>query len=327
MSNTLTVAVLAGGRSQEHDVSLRSSEAVAAGLRQSGYVVREITIEHNGRWFCNGKQLQLTPGDGLLDVDLVFPVLHGPYGEDGTVQGLLELLAVPYVGSGVAASAVCMDKILSKDLFASIDVSQVTYCGVLKAAWGSDPAAQIRQIQRLGLPVFVKPARMGSSFGVSCVNSEDQLSDALQAAFAIDERVIVEAASTGLEVECALFEQGDQLRISQPGEIVLTAQTEHGWYDHEAKYTEGGMQLVIPARISEVAAQRVSELAREAFHYAGCKQLARIDFFVEGDTVLLNEINTMPGFTKTSVYPKLWAASGVEFVNLVDGLCQAAMGE
>ena len=305
----MRVAVLAGGRSSEHEVSLASGASVREGLGQAGHDPVAVELARDGTWSCDGEAVALRPGGGLLGCDVAFPVLHGPFGEDGTVQGLLELLDVPYVGSGVAASAVCMDKLLFKDLMARARIPQVAY------ARAGDTAAA----EALGRPCWVKPARLGSSVGIVRVGEDDDLGDAVRSALEHDPHVIVEAHATGLEVECSIL--GGE--ASEPGEIVLRKGA--GWYDYEAKYEPGGMELVVPARISEAARDRVRELARRAFALAGCDGLARVDFFVDGDEVLLNELNTMPGFTQTSVYGKLWAATGVEYVELVDRLVRLAV--
>ena len=312
--------MLAGGRSSEHDVSLASAAGVRAGLRAAGHETLEVRISREGRWTHDDAPLCLTPAGGLLDADVVFPALHGPYGEDGVVQGLLECLDVPYVGAGVLASALCMDKVLAKDLLAGAGVPQVDYVGVRDANWRSSPGASLDSLERLGLPVFVKPARLGSSVGIGKVSAPADLPAALELAFEHDPLVIVEAMASGLEVECSVL-GGDLTRASLPGEIVLAAE----WYDLAAKYEPGGMELVVPARISPTAQQRVRRLACEAFDRFGVSGLARVDFFVDGETVLLNELNTMPGFTQTSVYAKLWEATGIPYAELVDELCRQAI--
>jgi D-alanine-D-alanine ligase len=309
------VAVLAGGRSSEHEVSLNSAAAIEAGLRSAGHTVDVISLERDGRWHHQGRQIALRPGGGIMGADAVWPALHGAYGEDGTVQGLLELLDVPYVGAGVLASALCMDKVVFKDVLAGTSVPQVRYLA-LREGDGLDA------VDALGYPVFVKPARAGSSKGIAKVSSHDELPAAVDAAFAIDNVLIVEALATGMEVECAVLGHGASAEASVPGEIVLP---EADWYDYEAKYSEGGMELVVPARISASATARVQSLAVETFTRAGCSGLARVDFFVDGEDVLVNEINTMPGFTEFSVYPKLWEASGVAFGELCDRLVQIAL--
>jgi D-alanine-D-alanine ligase len=229
-------------------------------------------------------------------------VLHGPFGEDGSVQGLLELLGVAYVGAGVLASAVCMDKLVFKDLMRAHGIPQVDY------ATGGDSA--------LEPPVFVKPSRLGSSVGISKAEDAAQLRTALATAFEHDPRVIVEALSPGIEVECAVL-GNEEAEASQPGEIVIAG----GWYDYEAKYSPGGMTLQFPARLDDGVREQVRELAVRVFKLADCAGLARVDFFVEdGTRVLVNELNTLPGFTATSVYPKLWELSGVPFPELCDRL-------
>ncbi len=317
-AQALSVAVLAGGRSAEHDVSLSSGRAVREGLQAAGHEVLWVQVERDGSWHHEGQLLSVCPGEGLLEVDVVFAALHGPFGEDGTVQGLLETLAVPYVGAGVAASAVCMDKVLFKELMGAAGVDQVEYVGVRERRWRMAPEQVLAEIARLGLPVFVKPAHFGSSLGIAKVVGAEQLPEALDQAFAHDALVIVEALAEGIEVECGVL---GPAFASEPGEIVFAGD----WYDYAAKYTPGGMQLVLPARITASARERVRELAVEAFEYAGCEGLARVDFFVDGERVLVNELNTMPGFTPTSVYAKLMDASGFAYPDLLDRLCRLAI--
>jgi D-alanine-D-alanine ligase len=313
------VAVLAGGRSSEHDVSLDSAASVREGLAAAGHDVTWVDLGRDGSWTCDGEEVALRAGGGLLGADAVFPALHGPFGEDGTVQGMLELLDVAYVGSGVLASALCMDKITFKDVMGRSGLPQVAYWS-LDSATGialADPAA-------LSYPCWVKPARLGSSVGIARVDAPDDLEAAVEAAAAHDPRVIVEASARGIEVECSVLGPTDAPQASQPGEILLGG-GEGAWYDYEAKYAPGGMELVVPARVSEAARERVRELAVTAFRLAGCSGLARADFFVDGDDVLLNELNTMPGFTQTSVYGKLWAHSGVPYPELCDRLVRIAV--
>lgn len=312
----MRVAVIGGGRSSEHDVSLRSAAAVAEGLAAGGHDVASITVARDGSWRHEGRPLELTPGRGLLDADAAFPALHGPFGEDGTVQGLLELLDVPYVGAGVLSSALCMDKVLFKDLLGAAGVPQVGYGSVREAAWRAAPEAVIAGLEPLGLPVFVKPARLGSSVGIGKANDEGELSRALGVAFRHDPLVIVEAHSPGVEIECSVLGL-DHPQVSVAGEIALVGAD---WYDYEAKYTPGAMELIVPARVSPRAHAEIERLAVETFLRIGGAGLARVDFFVEGDRVLVNELNTMPGFTQTSVYPKLWAASGIAFPELCEKL-------
>jgi len=317
------VAVLAGGRSSEHAVSLSSAESVRDGLAEAGHDVVWVQLARDGRWLHDGQEVALRAGRGLLSCDVAFPVLHGPFGEDGTVQGLLELLDVPYVGAGVLGSALCMDKLLFKELMGAAGIPQVAFVGLDERRWQSQPEAVRADVRALGFPCWVKPARLGSSVGILPVAREDDLETAVGQALEHDPRVIVEAAAAGVEVECSVLGPGTGAQASEPGEIVLT--DGHAWYDYAAKYTPGGMELVVPARVSPTARARVRELALRAFRQASCDGLARADFFVDGERVLLNELNTMPGFTATSVYGKLWAASGVPYPELVDRLVALAV--
>ena len=304
----MKVAVLGGGRSSEHDVSLASAESVRVGLAEGGHEPVEVLIERDGRWTHAGAPLTLEPSGGLLDADAVFPALHGPFGEDGTVQGLLELLDVPYVGAGVLASSVSMDKAVFKELMAAHGVPQGDYA-VVRA--GGAPTT-------FGPPAFVKPARLGSSVGISKAVSEVDLDRAIELAFEHDPVVVVERLIEGMEVECSVLGNGDP-QASMPGELVINSD----WYDYETKYTDGGMELVVPARTPHVEAVR--RLAVEVFKIVGCAGMARVDFFVTEDGVLVNELNTIPGFTATSVYAKLWEASGVPYPELLDRLLALAL--
>ena len=316
----MRIAVLAGGRSSEHEISLASASSVRAGLSEMGHDVVAIDIDRSGVWRADGSEVSVTPGCGLVDADVVFPVLHGPYGEDGTIQGLLECLDVPYVGAGVLACAVCMDKIVFKELMAHGGIPQVRYAAVPHERWRADRRSVLEEVAQLGLPVFVKPAALGSSVAIVKVASPDELAPALDGALAHDQRAIVEAAAGGLEVECSVMGNREPV-ASEPGEIVVT----RDWYDYEAKYTPGGMELVVPARVPENVRRRVRELALEAFRRSGCAGLARVDFFVDGEEVLVNELNTMPGFTETSVFGKLFAATGVPYGELLERLVGYAL--
>jgi D-alanine-D-alanine ligase len=305
--------VLAGGRSSEHEISLASAESVRAGLVEAGHEPVDVRIDRDGRWSCEGRRLALEPSGGLLAVDAVFPALHGPFGEDGTVQGLLELLDVPYVGAGVAASALAMNKALFKDLLASHGVPQVDYA---VARDGDEP-----RLDGLTPPVFVKPARLGSSVGISKAWSELELDGALRHAFEHDPLVLVERMVRGMEVECSVLGHRDPV-ASQPGEIVVKRGE---WYDFGAKYETGGMELVVPARLPEATRETVRGLALEVFRIVGCSGMARVDFFVEDDRVLVNELNTIPGFTATSVYARLFEEGGVSYPELLDRLLSLAL--
>jgi D-alanine-D-alanine ligase len=313
----LRVAVLAGGRSSEHDVSLDSAATVAEALLAGGHDVVTVRLERDGGWTGpDGAALALAPGGGLLGADVVFPVLHGPFGEDGTIQGLLELLDVAYVGAGVLASSLCMDKVVFKEVLAAAGVPQVAYAAVREEEWRADPGAVRERLGGLGLPVFVKPARLGSSVGISKVSAEAELGRALETAFGHDGLVIAEAFSPGIEVECAVTGLGDP-ETSLPAEVVLQGAD---WYDFEAKYSPGGVELEIPPRVGDDVVEEVRRLARETFLRAGCAGLARVDFFVEESRVLVNELNTLPGMTATSGFPKMWEATGVPFPDVCDRL-------
>jgi D-alanine-D-alanine ligase len=314
------VAVLMGGRSSEREVSVASGRSVAEGLRANGHDVVEVELERDGAWRSEGEELALRPGHGLLGCEVVFPMLHGPFGEDGTVQGVLECLDVAYAGSDVAASALCMDKVRFKDVMAHAGLPQVAYVGTTQATRVDDEPALVA----LGFPCWVKPARLGSSVGIVRVDTPEELPAALDAAFAHDPRAIVEASAAGREVECSVMGPTDAPQASRPGEILLGG-GEDAWYDYEAKYTPGGMELVVPPRIPAAATERVRELAVRAFTLAGCSGFARVDFFVDGEDVLLNELNTIPGFTATSVFGKLFAASGVPYGELLERLAAYAL--
>jgi D-alanine-D-alanine ligase len=309
----MRVAILRGGRSSEHDVSLRSGSSVAGGLRDAGHEVVDVVIERDGRWLNEGEAVSVTPGAGLLGCDVAFPVLHGPGGEDGSVQGLLECAGIPYVGSDVEASAICLDKLAFKRLLGAHGLPQVDFCEAGMGGWRESA-------EGYGLPLWVKPARLGSSVGISKVTSLERLDEAVDSARRHDPRVIVEATGAGKEVECSVLGHSEPI-ASVPGEIVAHAD----WYDFEAKYGPGGMDLVVPAGIGKAAAERVRELALEVFRLCGCSGLARCDFFVEGERVLVSELNTIPGFTETSVYGRLLEAGGIPYPELCDRLVKLAI--
>jgi D-alanine-D-alanine ligase len=331
------VAVLLGGRSSEHDISVASATSVIAGLREAGYDPVPIEISREGRWqlptasrealapgsATSGTALDLevpVPGEGgvsatLAGLDVVFPVLHGPFGEDGTVQGLLELADVAYVGPGVAASAVAMDK----DLFKSV----MRGAGVPVT---NSVAAHVGDRERVtspySYPVVVKPARLGSSVGISIVRSAQDFARAIDIAFEHDDKILIEEYVVGREVECSVL--GNEAPFaSLVGEIVpLKAD----WYDFASKYDEDGMELVIPARITPEQTARVQELAVRSFQACSCEGMARVDLFVGNDgEVLVNELNTIPGFTATSVYAKLLEASGIGYEELLRRLVDLAL--
>lgn len=310
----MRVAVIRGGRSSEHPISLRSGAAVAAGLRQAGHEISDVVIERDGRWLCEGEEVPLRAAGGLLGCDVAFPVLHGPFGEDGTVQGLLECLDIPYAGPGVLAAAVTIDKLIFKRLLAERGLPQVGFCDASGSGWEAEAEA-------LGLPLWVKPSRLGSSVGIARVDAWGELAAAVEAARRHDPRVIVEAHCEGLEVECSVI-GNDEPETSLPGQIVTRAD----WYDFESKYGAEGMELIVPAPIGPQATARVRELAAEVYGSCGCTGLARCDFFVRpGEGVLVNELNTIPGFTETSVFGKLFEATGVPYPELCDRLVTLAL--
>ena len=322
----LRVAVLAGGRSSEHDISLASARSVAAALDRSRYDVTEIGIGRDGRWeLGTGATTAETlpvPYDGgplerLGSVDVVLPILHGPFGEDGTVQGLLELAGIPYVGAGVAASALAMDKDLFKKVMRDSGIPVAAHHAIRLGDPVENP---------FDYPVFVKPARLGSSVGISKVASEDALGAAIELAFRHDEKVLVEEFVDGLEVEVGVL--GNRVPppvASLPGQIETLG---HEWYDYESKYADGGMELLVPPPgLPPETIELLQRRAVESFVASECEGLARVDFFVRASDgeVVLNELNTMPGFTATSVWAKLFEASGIGYAEALDRLIELAL--
>jgi D-alanine-D-alanine ligase len=323
------IAVITGGRSSEHDVSVASARSVADALTGAGWEVVRVEIDREGSWALSaGEAAELEPrarggslerlpdrsvAQALAGVDVVFPVLHGPHGEDGTVQGLLELAGVPYVGAGVTASAVCMDKDLFKSVLRDHGIP-VTRNVTLRL--GDAPQ------NPFGYPVFVKPARLGSSVGISKAHDSSELESAVELAFKHDDKVLVEEFVRGIEIEVGVL-GGATPVASLPGEIAVTR---NEWYDYAAKYDEGEMELHVPARISNAQTARAQELAVRSFVATECEGMARVDMFVREDgEVLVNELNTIPGFTSTSVYAKLFAASGLEYGELLERLIGLAL--
>jgi D-alanine-D-alanine ligase len=330
----IRVALVAGGRSSEHEISLASARSVLAALDPERYDVTTVAIGRDGRWELGTgetppRELEAAahsastvetlpvPADPavpatLAEVDVVLPILHGPFGEDGTVQGLLELAGVPYVGAGVAASAVCMDKDLCKKVLHKSGIVVAQHLAIREGDEIANP---------FGFPVFVKPARLGSSIGITKAHDADELRDAVELARRHDDKVLVEEFVGGTEVECGVL--GNRRPIaSVVGEIVP-----HGeWYDYAAKYDEGGSDIIVPARIPDEVAARVQSIAVDAFIATDCEGMARIDFFVREDgVVVLNEINTIPGFTDTSVYARLFEASGIPYHELLQRLIDLAL--
>ena len=317
-----------GGRSSEHEISVASARSVLDALDPARYEVAQVEIGRDGRWALpSGEEpasvaetlpvpANASVPETLGEVDVVLPILHGPFGEDGTVQGLLELADVPYVGAGVAASALCMDKDLFKKVLRDSGLPVARHHAIRLRDPVENP---------FGYPVFVKPARLGSSVGITKVHSEEELAPAVALARRHDEQVIVEEFLPGTEVECGVLGNlgaGERPLASVVGEIVPNAE----WYDYGAKYDEGGAEIVIPARIDETVARRVQAIAVYAFVATECEGMARVDFFVlpDGEPVV-SEINTIPGFTATSVYARLFEASGIPYPELLDRLVQLAL--
>jgi D-alanine-D-alanine ligase len=319
----LRVAVLSGGQSPEREPSLASGVAVCEGLEAAGHLPISIDVGRDGVWRRDGEIVVLAPGRGLEGADVVFPMLHGPFGEDGTVQGLLECLDMPYVGAGVLASALCLDKLMFKELMARAGVPQSSYRPVRIGEFSSDPAGVLADLTPLGFPMFVKPARLGSSFGVTRVESIEELPAALDSAFAYDSLTIVEAAAGGLEIECSVIGNAHPF-ASQPGELVVMS-SKSGWRDRETKFTRGSIRLIVPARVSEDVRERIRELAVNTFVRTRCRGLARVDFFVDGETILINEINTMPGLKATSIFSLMLSAGGLAYPEMLDRLVQLAL--
>jgi D-alanine-D-alanine ligase len=316
------VAILAGGRSSEHEISLASARSVLESLDPDRYEVVTVAIGRDGRW-------ELGSGDGsvaetlpvpaanapatLGSVDVVLPILHGPFGEDGTVQGLLELAGIPYVGAGVAASALCMDKDLFKKVLRDSGLPVARHTALRDGEPARNP---------FGFPCFVKPARLGSSVGITKAHDEAELVEAVGLAFRHDDKILVEEFLDGMEVEVGVLGNREPV-ASIPGQIVPLG---HEWYDYSSKYDEGGMDLVIPPELPDEVLEQIQRMAVESFRVTECEGMARVDcFVVDGDRVVVNELNTIPGFTSTSVYAKLFEASGVPYPELLRRLIELAV--
>ncbi|MGA7672075.1 MAG: D-alanine--D-alanine ligase [Nitrolancea sp.] len=357
MPRRIRIGVIFGGRSGEHDVSLRSAEAVMNAVDPDRFEVVPIGIARDGRWITGGDPLHRLADASQLplalprpqdqyddvsvtqheenvtldvgssywarDVDVLFPVLHGPWGEDGTVQGLLELANVPYVGAGVMASALAMDKITSKQLFERAGLPQAPWTWVLRRDWQREPDAVLERVEReIGYPCFVKPANLGSSVGISKVHHAGEFADAFNEAAHHDRKIVIEKGLDARELEVSVLGNDDPV-TSVVGEIVPCNE----FYDFNAKYVDGDSQLLIPAPITPEQSEKVRDIAVKAFKIIDGAGMARADFFVERPTgdVFLNEVNTIPGFTQTSMYPLLWEASGLPFRDLVTRLVELAV--
>ncbi len=356
----LRVAVIFGGRSGEHEVSLASAASVMQAMDPERYEVYPVGITRSGRWLTRGQpmlalqagetgsptlpearaagqqgerglsqreaQLELVPGTqeaGFPDVDVVFPVLHGPYGEDGTIQGLLEMADVAYVGAGVLGSALGMDKIAMKDVFRARGLPIVSHVALLARDWAARPAEWLARIEaEIGYPCFVKPANLGSSVGISKARERGELQRGLDEAAQYDRRLLVEHGVNAREIEVSVL-GNDEPEASLPGEIVPCNE----FYDYAAKYLDGKSQLLIPAPLTEAQTREVRELAVQAFQALDCAGMARADFLLCRDSgrLYINELNTIPGFTSISMYPKLWEASGLPYPRLIDRLIELAI--
>jgi D-alanine-D-alanine ligase len=344
----MKLGLLYGGKSAEHQVSLQTAKAVIKALDLTKYEVHPIYITEDGEWVRgeqlhspvedvktlrlndNGKKISPTSlnseifptaeneiGEGKFDV--VFPLLHGPNGEDGTVQGLLELLNIPYVGNGVLSSSAGMDKVMMKNIYEQAGISQPDYVWYLRGEWEKNAEAAYEKVEeKLGYPCFVKPANLGSSVGISKAEDRESLAEAFRVAFEYDRKIIIEEGIDGREVEIAVLGNNEP-ECSVVGEIV----PETGFYDYKAKYEDGSTGLIIPAEITEDEYARIKEVAVQSFKAIDCSGLVRADFFLTKDGgVLMNEINTMPGFTPFSMFPMLWQKSGIEYPQLIEKLVQ-----
>ncbi len=349
----LTVALLFGGKSGEHEVSLRSAASILKALDREKYHVIPIGITQEGQWRADPEFLeahfpkilesgnpvflpaeptenyliQIHPGNQAVGakakIDVVFPVLHGTFGEDGTIQGLLEMANVPFVGAGVLGSSVGMDKDVSKRLLQQADLPIVDFLVFLDTQWAKHPGKIKQDVEtRFGYPCFVKPVNLGSSVGISKVQSQDELAAAIELACRYDRKVIVEKGVNAREIECSVL-GNDEPQASLPGEIIPSRE----FYDYEAKYLDDRSELLIPAPLSKDQTKVIQELAIKTFLVTECAGMARVDFFLERETgkIFVNEINTIPGFTSISMYPKLWEASGISYAELIDRLIQLAV--
>ncbi|HEX6922674.1 MAG TPA: D-alanine--D-alanine ligase [Bacillales bacterium] len=357
MGNKKKVGLLYGGKSAEYEVSVQTALSVMNALDRSKYEIHPIRISKQGEWIQGraitgqvedageleikaGEQSGVAPvspqsqwlqnregndedGASAAALDVIFPLLHGPNGEDGTVQGLLELLNMPYVGSGVMASAAGMDKVTMKDVFAAKGFPQAKYLGFKRKQWEREPDQAYAQVEEtLGFPCFVKPANLGSSVGISKCKTREALAEAFQEAFQYDRKIVVEEHVDGREIEIGVL-GNDEPDVSVAGEIVPGAE----FYDYRAKYeSDGDTSLVIPAELPEELYEEISSIAVRAFQSLDCAGLSRVDFFVRKSdgAVLINEVNTMPGFTPYSMYPLLWKHSGIPYSELINRLLELA---
>jgi len=341
------VAIICGGRSSEHEISCISAGGVISAIDRSRFQPLLIGITKSGKWVHLEEDFPLRIIDGVLpvipensppivadisgftfngsplEIDIVFPLLHGPYGEDGTIQGMLEMADIDYVGSGVLASAVAMDKSFAKPIFASYGMKVAEGFTISAQEWADAPDSIVKQANSLSYPVFVKPARGGSSRGTSKVKAESELAAAINDALSFDSKVMIENAVVGSEIECAVLEINGKPRASMVGKISIDSKFE--FYDFQAKYLDGATTIELPAPIPADVAALIQEQAIAAFKALDCRGLARVDFFLTANNeILINELNTMPGFTATSVFPKMWQSSGVSYSEVITHLLEGA---
>jgi D-alanine-D-alanine ligase len=342
------VAIICGGRSSEHEISCTSAAGVIAAIDRSKYEPVLIGISKTGKWFLlpqshplsisNGN-LPSIPESGVsvalnvdgftsdnenLRIDIAFPLLHGPYGEDGTIQGLLEIADIAYVGSGVLASAVAMDKSFAKPIFQSQGIKVASGLVIREREWTESSTAIQSAVDNLGYPLFVKPARGGSSRGTTRVSSSAEFAAALKYAHSFDPKALVERAIVGAEIECAVLEIDGVATASLVGRIMIDPK--YPFYDFEAKYLDEATTIELPAQIPQIISDQIQTLAVQAFTALGCSGLARVDFFLtDSNEIIINELNTMPGFTETSVFPKMWAASGISYTDVITHLIERSL--
>lgn len=341
------VAIICGGRSSEHEISCISAGGVISAIDRSKFQPLLIGITKSGKWVHLEEDFPLRIIDGVLpvipensppivadisgftfngsplEIDIVFPLLHGPYGEDGTIQGMLEMADIDYVGSGVLASAVAMDKSFAKPIFASYGMKVAEGFTISAQEWADAPDSIVKQANSLSYPVFVKPARGGSSRGTSKVKAESELAAAINDALSFDSKVMIENAVVGSEIECAVLEINGNPRASTVGKISIDSKFE--FYDFQAKYLDGATTIELPAPIPADVAALIQEQAIAAFKALDCRGLARVDFFLTANNeIIINELNTMPGFTATSVFPKMWQSNGVSYSEVITHLLEGA---
>ncbi|TFE01987.1 D-alanine--D-alanine ligase [Jeotgalibacillus salarius] len=342
----IKLCLLFGGKSAEHEVSLQTAKAVIKALDLTKFDIDPVFITKDGEWRKGaslsapvedvkelqfGQQSEVSPAEAMTNVpaapgatyDIVFPLLHGPNGEDGTVQGLLEVLNVPYVGNGVLASSAGMDKVIMKNLFRDAGLPQVNYTSFIRSAWEQDrEVSYLKTEEEIGYPCFIKPANLGSSVGISKCTNRAELEAGFEEAFQFDRKIVIEQGVKAREIELGVI-GNDFPEVSVPGEIVA----KKDFYDYKSKYVDGDSVMVIPAELSEGLTEELQRMAKKAFQTVDCSGLVRADFFVtEDNQIFINEINTMPGFTPYSMFPLLWENTGVAYAELIEKLVQFGIG-